>query len=271
MSQKLRIPIYALKPPEDEPRELDDLETYHFAIGSVLGDGSIIKRDFYMQFEQKSPTLALWKRNFCLKKGLITPRLVLPPREVLKLAHGSLTISLPIRMKKRKSKNSALGASLHPDSAKNYRSFAFNSRAMFHDPRWRSLFYVKEEKGRVKYRKSLPADLKDYFWGDFALAVWFLDDGWYDRRKKTVRFACGEWTRSECDIMVECLKDNLNLDAVVYPLESTKSPTKTPHHFYVKPKCYAEFVKTVEPFLKKLEAEFPKYRQSISMKNKQLP
>jgi LAGLIDADG DNA endonuclease family len=172
-------------------------------------------------------------------------------------------------MKKRKSKEKDADSV----SLKSYRSFAFNSRAMFHDPRWRELFYAEEEKGRVKYRKSLPADLKDYFWGDLALAIWFLDDGWYDPPKKTVRFSCGEWTRSECAIMVECLKDNFNLDAVVYPMESSESPTKTPHHFYIKPQCYAEFSKRVEPFLKKLEslAEFPKYRQSISMKNKQLP
>ena len=82
----------------------------------------------------------------------------------------------------------------------------------------------------MKYRKSLPADLKDYFWGDLALAIWFLDYGWYDPQKKTVRFSCGEWTRSECAIMVECLKDNFNLDAVVYSMESSDSPIKTPHH-----------------------------------------
>lgn len=58
ISQKLRIPIYGLKPPKNEPREFDDLETYHFAIGSVLGDGSINRRDLSMQFEQKSPTFA---------------------------------------------------------------------------------------------------------------------------------------------------------------------------------------------------------------------
>ena len=92
MSQKLRIPIYGLKCPKNEPREFNDLETYHFAIGSVLGDGGRNRRDLYMQFEQKSPTLALWKRNFCLEKGLITNRLGMPPREVLKLESSRMEV-----------------------------------------------------------------------------------------------------------------------------------------------------------------------------------
>ena len=165
-------------------------------------------------------------------------------------------------MKKRKSKHK------DADSAQTYRSFAFNSRAMFHDPRWRSLFSAEEDKGRVKYRKSIPGDLKDYFWGDFALAIWFLDDGWYDQRKKTVLFACGEWTRSECAIMVKCLKDNFNLDAVVYPLESSKSPTKTPQseslpHFYIKPECYAEFYQRVGSLEEKSSTFFKKIGRAL--------
>jgi hypothetical protein len=55
---------------------------------------------------------------------------------------------------------------------------------------WRSIFYKQKtdkhvRPGRVQFRKSLPANIKDYLWGDLALAIFYLDDGWYDWEKKT--------------------------------------------------------------------------------------
>ena len=73
----------------------------------------------------------------------------------------------------------------------------------------------------MQFRKSLPANIKDYLWGDLALAIFYLDDGWYDWEKKTARFSTGEFTRDECAYLVECLKENFDIESVVYPKTAT--------------------------------------------------
>nr|YP_009184759.1 putative LAGLIDADG homing endonuclease [Jenufa perforata]ALO62912.1 putative LAGLIDADG homing endonuclease [Jenufa perforata] len=150
------------------------------------------------------------------------------------------------------------------EEIKQYRGFAFSTRALFRK-KWRDLFYVPlVGKGKRKYRKQIPKSIKSYFWGNLALTIFFLDDGWYDSKKKTVRLSTGEWSRQECEWLTDCLLKNFNLQTKIYPL------TGNPHHIYIKRNSYNEFYRRVNPFLEKFARDFPKYPLSLSMKNRVL-
>jgi hypothetical protein len=70
-SQPLPIPIFARKPKKGECKNILSIEAYHFSVGSALGDGSIHKRDFCVEIEQRSASYTLWKRSKCLVYELL--------------------------------------------------------------------------------------------------------------------------------------------------------------------------------------------------------
>jgi len=180
------------------------------------------------------------------------------------LANGQIVIQLPLTWKGRVKNNGPGGKPVYR------RGWAFTTRALYHAPEWRKLFYKEKEdiylrKGRVQYRKSLPPNIKQYFWGNLALTIFYLDDGWYDWEKKTARFSTGEFTREECENLVECFKENFNLEGVVYP------KIGKPHHIFVKRTSYPELYFRVYPYTLDLQQKYPRYALNKAMKNKVLP
>jgi hypothetical protein len=254
---KKTIPIFA-KRSSEQPTEILSEEAYHFSVGSLLGDATLSAKDKNMEWEQRSPTFALWKRNKCLQYGLITKIIPSSPFQI-KFANN-LIIQLPLRLKVIPAKKNS--------KYQIYRSAYFSTRAMYHAKEWRELFYTEktgQQVGRVKYRKQIPPNISEYFWGNYALAIWFLDDGWFDWQKHTVRFSTEEWPREECEYLVKCLKTNFNLDSVVYP------KTGKPHHIYVHPNSYEQFFNCVKSTLNDFEQAYPRYYfLNKSMKNKRI-
>lgn len=257
-----QILIKALRPRKGEPGEINSTEAFHFSIGSVLGDGSINQRDWNLEIEQKSIRFSAWKRKLCIKYGLVIDNLTsqdLLNRSNLRkknLIKGGFSIlnSMPFTMKVHER---------FKDGKKSvFRGFSFNTRAMFRE--WLPIFYKQSEKDANKRRKTIPTNISDYFWGDLALAIFFLDDGWIQWDRKTACLACGELTMAECLIMKDCFKKNFNFDVNIY------EENGVPHHFYVTPATYPEFYKRVEPTILEFLKEFPTYPASSAMKNKVL-
>lgn len=180
------------------------------------------------------------------------------------LANGQIVINLPLTWKGRVKNNG-------PNKKAVYRrSWAFTTRAIYHDDKWIKLFYKKKvdkfvKSGRVQFRKSIPVNIKNYFWSDLALTIFYLDDGWYDFEKKTARFSTGEFTREECGYLVDCFKENFNIESVIYP------KTGNPHHLFVKRKSYPELYFRVYPYVLDLQEKYPRYALNKAMKNKVLP
>lgn len=255
------LDIFARRPRRGEPKHITSEDAYHFALGSVLGDGTVNKSGSYIEIEHASIWLIAWKRCLAISFGLVIDRetreQILARREAnnLGLSKGAWAITnpMPFTTKKRPPQ---------PGSSRtHYRGFSFCTRALF-SSQWRDLFY-KEVEGRAgKFRKSLPPNIADYFWGDLALAIYFIDDGWFQHDRRTACLACGEWTAEECGYMKDCLKNNFNLEVSVY------NSGDTPHHFYVKPQSYAEFYRRVNPYLENLRSHFKNYDKSPSAKNK---
>lgn len=269
---ELPLKMYLLRPGKGESKDLREPKAFHFAVGSVLGDGAISQRDYCLEIEQASPTFALWKRNLAEKFGLVKPKY---PRskKILKLANGKIAINLPLTWKFSKKKKSPLVKSEPVPVRRPFsRGFSFTTRPFFHED-WRNTFYVKKVTHRGKpitknvrnqYRKRIPPNIKDYLYDNLALGIWFFDDGWFNWEKNTVCLSTGEWTREECELMRQCLKENFNLDVIIYPL------TGQPHHFHVKKHSYPEFYKRVLPLYEEFVQAHPRYAQNTNMRNKVL-
>jgi hypothetical protein len=234
------------------------LEAYHFAIGSILGDGGIPKGDneCYIEWEQNSPTFVYWKLELCLRFGLITSRKENQYKILNCDSNSEKAISFPFRMKVRPSKVNS--------KKKIYRSFYLATRSLF-SSEWRSLFYKEKNdtSKRAKYRKCIPANIADYFWGDLALAIWFLDDGWFHHKNKTACFSLEEWPIEECEYLKDCLKTNFGLDTHIM------TSNNEPHHIYVLKESYSNFYNRVKPFINDdFRLKYPRYFANHTMKNK---
>lgn len=248
MTQEKIVKIFKLvgkRPRSGDSKEITDPKAFHYAVGNVLGDGSIHKNNNLLEIEQKSPTYAIWKRNEAMVLGLISVH--------SDLSHTfhlfGKTVQLPLTVKKHKVK-------LINRNKRNrtfYRSFSFSCRAVFHDPNWRNFFYEKvTNRGNKQYRKKLPRNIKDLFYSPYALAIWYLDDGFYDTTKNTVRISVGEWTKTECLWMQECLEQNFGVQTSLYITGGV------PHHLYVNAKSYAQFYSHVNPTIQELLKAHPK-------------
>ena len=239
----------------------ENTEGFHFSVGSILGDGSINHHTYMMHFEQRSARFLYWKRRICLETGILKQDRPKQFGKTLKLAKGTIEIRLPFTWRTKIRNNG-------PNKTLAFRrSWGFTTTALYHDPKWRELFYIPTENAtsRSRFRKRIPPDIKDYFWGDLALAIFFLDDGWYDGQKRTVRLSTGEFRQEECKLLVDCLKENFGLDGTVY------SSSGKPHHIFIKKTSYPEFFRRVKPFVSDLTKDHPRYALNNAMKNKVLP
>ena len=255
---KKTLKIEAVRPAKNMPKTITSLEAYHFSVGSILGDGGIPVQSPYLEIEQKSPSFMYWKYNKCLEYGLIskTNRKVFEP--IFQLSNGAIQISLPFKMVVRPPK---------PMSKQLvFRTFKFETSS-YYSYGWRDKFYKLKDPslpvGRAKFRKAIPADIADYFWGDLALAIWYLDDGWFNWQKRTYCLSTEEWPREEVEILKDCLETNFDLDFRIYPL------TGAPHHLFLEPRDFDKFVKRVGPYiLDDFEKNYPFYSENKAMENK---
>lgn len=246
VNNKIILPLEAKKPRAGDSKNVTSADAHHFAVGSILGDGSISKRDLNLEIESKSATFATWKRDLAKDLGLISVHAKDTTSWELKIAGKK--IRLPLTVKNHSLKKTS------NTTKRYYRSFSFVTRSVFYDAQWRDSFYepLPNPKRGKEFRKKVPSNIKELFWSDFALAIWYLDDGTFDPQKGTARLAAGEWTESECELMQECLKDNFNLTTSLYKSNGV------PHHFYVKVDSYPEFYKRIKPTIDKLLAAYPK-------------
>lgn len=254
------FPIKAMAPKPGDQQDVTSADAYHFCVGSVLGDGSISKNDFNLEIQSKSYTYLKWKRDIANSLGLISIHATNETSWEFKLKE--CTVKIPATVKKHKFKGKNRDES--NKQKKYYYGFSFVTRALFRDPLWRGSFYKKlpQPRGRVTHRKCLPSNIKELFWSDFALAIWYLDDGTYDPAKKTVRISAGEWNEVECSWMVNCLYENFNIKATYYKSHDT------PHHFYVNRESYSEFYKRVIPTINDFRKCYPKADISTGIENK---
>mgnify|MGYP001579340540 CR=1 FL=1 len=150
-------------------------------LGTVLGDGFIQKtgsKNARLRLEHGEK-----QKDYLLWKGEQFPKLF---------------NSKPISIKR-----------IHPKTKKEYSYFRWQSHSTPELGKWQKLFY---QEGK----KHIPANLETLLIDPLALAIWYMDDGFYDQEQKHSFIYLGRVSRSEAEIARSAILINFKIDARVY-------------------------------------------------------
>jgi hypothetical protein len=98
---------------------------------------------------------------------------------------------------------------VHPKTKVTYEYWRAQSNAMPELGKWQSIFYPKG-------KKQIPATLAEFFTEPLALAVWYMDDGYYNPKDKNSFLYLGRVSREEAMYAREALVQNFGLAPRVY-------------------------------------------------------
>lgn len=99
---------------------------------------------------------------------------------------------------------------LHPLTGKTYEYIRHQSNSSPFLGNLRRIFYPED-------KKIIPANLKKFLKHPLTLAVWYMDDGYYSRKKddKTAYLYFGRITREEAKIVQKVLRENFSLETSI--------------------------------------------------------
>jgi hypothetical protein len=98
-------------------------------------------------------------------------------------------------------------------------------------------------------KKLIPSDIQNLLTDPIALAVWYMDDGNLDRRRKyhfNSSFASYCFTFRQCFLLKSVLKNNFDLSVSV---NRTTMRGKVYPRIYVKSESMERFIKIIEPHI----------------------
>ena len=149
--------------------------------GTILGDGYVQKtgeKNARLRFEhgEKQKEYILWKG-----------------KQFPKLFNGA-----PKRVMR-----------VHPSTKKTYIYWRWQSNSTPELGYWHAQFYPKG-------KKRIPEDLAKMIQDSLALAVWYMDDGYYSQIQKHSFLYLGRVFRHEADIAARAINENFGLAARVY-------------------------------------------------------
>ena len=96
----------------------------------------------------------------------------------------------------------------HPKSEKKYGYWRHQSNASPILGVWRRYFYNKDGI------KTIPSDLSIYL-TPLALSVWYMDDGYYDRRDRSTQLYLGRVTKRDALNAQRSISEAFGIDAVI--------------------------------------------------------
>jgi hypothetical protein len=122
-----------------------------------------------------------------------------------------------------------------PKYLKQHQSFRFRTVSHPQLTEYRKIFYP------VK-KKIIPLNIKEIFVDPISLAVWFMDDGALSSSKKTVTISTHSFSRDENMLLIDCLKDNFNLQVNL-------NWDGKGHRLYVPVSSIKKFKELVSPYM----------------------
>lgn len=102
---------------------------------------------------------------------------------------------------------------VHPKSFATYEYWRAQSSASPVLGKWRTLFYPGG-------KKRIPENLAEILTEPLALAVWYMDDGYYNPKNKNSFLYLGRVTKGEAECAQETLEKNFELSVRVYDKKS---------------------------------------------------
>ena len=150
-------------------------------VGTVLGDGFLQKTGeknarLRLEHSQKQKDYVLWKGNI----------------------FGRLFQGKPSLLER-----------LHPKSGETYKYCRWQSSASPSFGKWRKYFYPNG-------KKIIPSDIGDFLTEPITLAVWYMDDGYFNKIDRNCHIYLGRVSRAEAEILQESVAKNFGIEATIY-------------------------------------------------------
>lgn len=125
---------------------------------------------------------------------------------------------------------------LNPKSGKIYGYWRIQSNSTPFFGKWRRIFYPNGQK-------VIPSNLKDFLKHPLALAVWYMDDGYFYQRDKVSYLYLGRTSRQEAEVAQVALADNFALSSLI------KDKHQKGFALYFSPQSTKELSRLIRPFI----------------------
>ena len=150
-------------------------------IGTILGDGFLQKTGeknarLRLEHGQKQKDYVLWKGNI----------------------FGRLFQGKPNYLER-----------IHPKSKVAYKYCRWQSSSGPAFGKWRKYFYPNG-------KKIIPNDMGKILTEPITLAVWYMDDGYFNKTNRNSYIYLGRVTRIEAEILRKAIKKNFEIEAKIY-------------------------------------------------------
>ena len=150
-------------------------------IGTILGDGFLQKTGeknarLRLEHSQKQKDYVLWKGNI----------------------FGRLFQGKPNYLER-----------IHPKSRETYKYCRWQSSASPSFGKWRKYFYPNG-------KKIIPIDIGEILTEPITLAVWYMDDGYFNKIDRNSYIYLGRIMRDEADVLQKAIKKNFSIETKVY-------------------------------------------------------
>lgn len=93
--------------------------------------------------------------------------------------------------------------------------YAFDTRARPFYTDLHIKWYDWSDEGKGGYIKVVPGDIRKYFTSE-SLAHWIIQDGYFDKSRKTVFLCTENFTKDECILLSHVLEEKLGLETVLH-------------------------------------------------------
>lgn len=98
---------------------------------------------------------------------------------------------------------------IHPKSKETYKYCRWQSNACPAFGKWRKYFYPNG-------KKIVPSNIGEILTEPITLAVWYMDDGYFNKIDRNSYIYLGRITRSETEILQKSIKISFDIEATIY-------------------------------------------------------
>lgn len=125
----------------------------------------------------------------------------------------------------------------HPTSKQTYGYVRLQSHSSPWFGKLQRVFYEADRKG-------IPKDIVTYLKSSRTLAVWYMDDGYYDRRDRSVHIYLPKYSEDELQRLMKTLKKHFAIEAKYY----TRSDRQA-CQINITGSGVSQFIKIVKPHI----------------------
>ncbi|MFZ2522252.1 MAG: hypothetical protein WAX44_00100 [Minisyncoccia bacterium] len=98
---------------------------------------------------------------------------------------------------------------VHPKTKESYKYCRWQSSSSPSFGRWRKYFYPEG-------KKIVPINIGDFLKNPITLAVWYMDDGYFNKVDRNSFIYLGRVTKNETEILQKAILENFDINVSIY-------------------------------------------------------